>query len=109
MDKYRDKLKFYVLNYDWINHNVIKYNIFDNIRVYEETLKIIKQYNNNEMSFDDFVEELKGIISWQEACRREYEISVGDAFEKDMDKFEKWDCYMQFAPNAKMFAEYLLK
>jgi len=109
MDKYRDKLKFYVLRYDWNNNKVIRYNIFDNVRVYEETIKTIKRYDNNEMSFDDFVEELKGIVAWQEAYRREYEVSIGDAFEENVNKLEKWDCYMQFELNARMFAEWLIK
>ena len=38
----QDKLHFYVLNYDFNNHKVIHYNIFNNIRVHEYTLKLIK-------------------------------------------------------------------
>ena len=34
----------------------------------------------------------------------EYEISVGDIFEKDCNKLEKWDCYMQTKPNIPMIA-----
>ena len=34
----------------------------------------------------------------------EYEISVGDAFEKDCNKLEKWDCYAQAKPNIPMIA-----
>jgi hypothetical protein len=39
---------------------------------------------------------------WQEWSRVEYEISVGDAFEDDLDNFEKWDCYQQCVPNIPM-------
>ena len=31
-------------------------------------------------------------------------MSVGDAFEKDCKKLEKWDCYGQAKPNMKMIA-----
>lgn len=104
----KDKLQFYVLNYNYNEKKVIHYNIFNNIHVYNSTLKLINDYYNNKYSFDEFVNELIGIVRWQEWGRREYEISVGDAFETDIDKFEKWDCFEQFEPNARMFAHYLL-
>ena len=47
-------------------------------------------------------EKIKSLIAWQEWARREYEISVGDAFEDDLSKFEKWDCYRQCEPNIPM-------
>lgn len=103
-----DKLKFYVLNYDFNTKKVVQFNIFDNIHVYESTLNLIDQYNKGKYSFEEFVEELIKIVQWQEWSRREYEISVGDAFETDINKFEKVDCFQQFKPNAEMFAHYLL-
>ena len=103
-----NKLQFYVLNYDFNKRQIVHYNIFNNIHVYESTLELIKDYNDNKYSFDEFVKELINIVKWQEWSRREYEISVGDAFEEDLDKFEKWDCFEQFKPNAEMFAHYLL-
>lgn len=108
MNKIEDRLQFYVLNYDFNNHKVVNYNIFNNIHVYESTLKLIKDYRKKKYSFEEFVEELIKIVQWQEWSRREYEISVGDAFETDLNKFEKWDCFKQFKPNAEMFAHYLL-
>lgn len=48
------------------------------------------------------VEEIDRTIAWQERGRREYECSVGDAFETDYEKLEKWDCYGQAKPNMKM-------
>lgn len=104
----QDKLHFYVLNYDFNKKKVVLYNIFNNIHVYESTLKLIDQYNKEKYVFEEFVEELIKIVQWQEWSRREYEISVGDAFETDIDKFEKWDCFEQFKPNAEIFAHYLL-
>lgn len=104
----QDKLKFYVLNYDFNKKKVVHFNIFNNIHVYESTLELIKDYNDKKYSFDEFVKELINIVKWQEWSRRQYEISVGDAFETNLDKFEKWDCFKQFEPNAEMFAHYLL-
>ena len=104
-----EKLEFYVLNYDFNKKKVVHYNIFNNVRVREATIELIdKFYDDDLMSFDDFVEELINIVKWQEWSRREYEISVGDAFEKDLNRFEKWDCFQQFEPNAEVFAHYLL-
>lgn len=104
----QDKLHFYVLNYDFNKKKVVLFNIFDNIHVYEATLQLVDDYNDNKYSFEEFVNELIKIVQWQEWGRREYEISVGDAFETNLEKFEKWDCFEQFKPNAEMFAHYLL-
>ena len=104
----QDKLHFYVLNYDANKNKVVSYNIFDNVHVYEATLQLIDDYNDGGCSFEEFVNELINIVRWQEWGRREYEISVGDAFETNLEKFEKWDCFEQFKPNAEMFAHYLL-
>ena len=104
----QNKLQFFVLNYDFNKKQIVHYNIFNNIRVYESTLQLIEDYHNKKYSFDEFVDKLLKIVQWQEWGRREYEISVGDAFETDLDKFEKWDCFEQFKPNAEMFAHYLL-
>lgn len=107
--KLEDRLKFYVLNYDFNRKKIINYNIFNNIRVKQSTIDLVKQYKSNKInSFDEFVEELKHIVQWQEWSRREYEISVSDAFTTDLDKYEKWDCYSQFEPNAEIVAHYIL-
>ena len=41
----------------------------------------------------------------QQWSLREYEISVGDAFETNIDKFEKWDCYKQTEPNMEIITQ----
>jgi len=116
----KPKFEFYVLNYDPNAKKVINYNIFNNSIVYEETLKEIKKYCNNldkyyyvihlsngdsfSYGFKGFCEALSRIIKHQEWSRREYEIFVGDAFEDDIRKLEKWDCWYQAAPNIKIIA-----
>ena len=105
-----------MLNYDHNKQKVEPFNIFRNIHVQEYTEKTIRKYVRNPKKFtyksfdgkeeiygfDALVKEIDSIIRWQEWSRREYEVSVGDAFEKDCKKLEKWDCYGQAKPNMKM-------
>lgn len=113
--------KYYVLNYNMNSHKVECFNIFDNISLSEATEKLVRKYlkapNKFEYTersfsqpqpiihgFDGFCKALESLIMWQEWGRREYEISVGDAFETDCSKLEKWDCYGQCKPNIPMIA-----
>ena len=117
------QFEFYVLNYDFNKKKVVNYNIFNNIHVQEWTEKAVRKYlrspknykyvvqHKNDFlgreeiavyGFDALVKEIDSIIAWQEYGRREYECSVGDAFETDCEKLEKWDCYGQAKPNMKM-------
>lgn len=119
------QFEFYVLNYDFNKRKVVNYNIFNNIRVQEWTEKEVRkylrapkkykhivQYENKFLGreeiaiygFDALVEEIDSIIKWCEWSKREYEISVGDAFETDINKLEKWDTYSQAHPNAEIIA-----
>ena len=113
------RFEFYVLNYDCNKKKVINYNIFNNILVQERAEKAVKKYlrspknftytpyNKNEKTlygFDALVKELDRTIAWQELGRREYEISVGDAFTTDCNKLEKIDCYYQSKPNMEIIA-----
>lgn len=85
--------EFYVLNYDVNLKKVVRFNIFNNINVQQETEKEIKKYlrspssykyeaRNNSVyyGFEALCKEINGIIKWQEWGRTEYEISVSDAF-----------------------------
>ncbi len=112
------QFEFYVLNYNWNKKCVENFNIFNNINlndaVEKEVCKYLKSpkkyyytkhglyYNKYIYGFDGLCETIKSLIMWQEWARREYEISVGDAFEKDIDNLEKWDCYQQCVPNIPM-------
>lgn len=125
MRKGSDSLQFeyYVLNYDCNKKKVIPFNIFRNINVQEYTEREVRKYlrspkNYTYKSFnekeeiyglDALVKEIDHIIKWQEWGRREYEVSVGDAFETDCEKLEKWDCYGQAAPNMKMITHEVIR
>lgn len=103
-----DKVEFafYVLNYDFNAEKVVNFNIFDNWPLNDNVLSLTKKHLRNKKKFpwDQYVEEVRRSIQWQEWSRREYEISVGDAFETDIEKYEKWDCYAQALPNIEIIA-----
>lgn len=94
--------EFYVLNYDFNAKKIINFNIFQNWLVVENTTEAVEKYLRKEMKIEELREEIRQIIAWQERGRREYEISVGDAFETNCDKLEKWDCYAQALPNINL-------
>ena len=52
---------------------------------------------------------MDSIIRCEEWSRRQYEISVSDAFETDIDNLEKWDCYMQAKPNLEIIAREVIR
>lgn len=117
------KLEFYVLNYNFNEKKVEMFNIFRNIKLAEGVEEEVKRYLKDEKNYTaEFLDEekskLKGyealktridkLIQWQEWGRREYEISVGDAFETDCSKLEKWDCYSQAHANIDVITKYCI-
>ena len=119
------QFEYFVLNYDCNAKKIVPFNIFRNIHVQEwsekevrkylrapKKYKHIVQYENDFLGreeiavygFDALVKEIDSIIKWCEWSKREYEISVGDAFETDINKLEKWDTYSQAHPNAEIIA-----
>ena len=124
------RFEYYVLNYDTNKKKVINYNIFNNINVQEHTEKAVKkylrapkkykhivQYKNDFLGreeiavygFDALVEEIDRTIAWQERGRCEYECSVGDAFETDINNYEKWDTYSQAKPNMAIITHEVIR
>ena len=111
------QFEYYVLNYNPNAKKIEPFNIFRNCYVQEYTEKAIKKYLRSPKNykyerygedtlygFEGLCKEIERIIQWQEWSRREYEIYVGDSFEKDCNKLEKWDCYMQAKSNIPMIA-----
>ena len=111
------KFEFYVLNYNFNSKKVENFNIFNNASLNDAVEKEVRKYLRSPSKyryfkhgfwvgeyeyiygFEGLCNAIKSLIMWQEWSRREYEISVGDAFEDDLNKFEKWDCYKQCIPN----------
>ena len=109
------QFEYYVLNYNPNTKKIEPFNIFRNCYVQEYTEKAIKKYLRSPKNykyerygedtlygFEGLCQEIERIIQWKEWSRCEYEISVGDIFEKDCNKLEKWDCYMQAKSNIPM-------
>ena len=145
------QFEYFVLNYDCNAKKIVPFNIFRNIHVQEWTEKAVRKYLRSPKNFtyksfdgqeilhgfDALVKELDGIIAWQERGRREYEVSVGDAFiteirdivrevergnltndnlydelkktEQHNSKLEKWDAYLQAKPNMAIIAREVLR
>ena len=124
------QFEYYVLNYDTNKKKVVSYNIFNNINVQECTEKEVRkylrapkkykhivQYENKFLGreeiaiygFDALVKEIDRTIAWGEYGRREYEISVADAYETDCEKLEKWDTYSQAKPNMTIIAHEVIR
>ena len=108
------QFEYYVLNYDFNKKKVETFNIFRNIYLNAATEKSVKKYLRSPKNykyetfdknkkviygFDALCKEIESLIRWQEWGRSEYEIGVGYAFEDDIQKLEKWDCYQQCKPN----------
>lgn len=106
------KLQFewYVLNENFNhNHSIEPFNIFNNIRVNEETNKLCVKYKKDKMSFEEFTGKLDNIIKWEEWSRCEYEIVVGSLFAHEEKDLKKIDCYEQALSNIKIIAKYVLE
>ena len=124
------QFEYYVLNYDCNANKIVPFNIFRNILVQEWTEKEVRkylrapkkykhivQYENKFLGreeiaiygFDALVEEIDRTIAWQERGRCEYECSVGDAFETDINNYEKWDTYSQAKPNMVIIAHEVIR
>ena len=124
------QFEYYVLNYDTNKKKVENFNIFRNCLVQEHIEKAVRKYlrspknykhiiqHKNDFlgreeivvyGFDALVKEIDSIIAWQERGRREYEVSVGDAFETDINNYEKWDTYSQAKPNMVIIAHEVIR
>ena len=97
-------MEWYVLNYDFNKKQIVKFNIFNNIKFYSGVKELLENYTD----IDDFVSGLTSLLRYCFWCKREYEISVGDAFENDLDKYVKLDIFEQVIPNVKVLAYYII-
>ena len=98
-------MKWYVLNYSWNDKTVKPFNIFSSSRFCKCLNKSLKGF----ITMDDFKEELRKDLMFAFWSKREYEISVGDLYEKDLDKYQRFDVYEQVLPNLDILAEYIVE
>lgn len=109
MRKYN--FEWYVLNENPSTRKIEPFNIFDNIRLYEATVELCdkwKESSDMNMTWEDFVEELRRLIQWQEWSRREYEIMVAPLWGEDKNEWRKIDCYTQAELNIDKVARYVI-
>lgn len=99
-----ENLEWYVMNYDFNKRTLEDFNIFRSSRLVEGVKELLDSY----ITFEDFVEKLDGKLRYAFWSKREYEIFVGDAFETDLDKYEKIDVYSQVKPNIRILAQYII-
>lgn len=107
----RPKFEFYVVHWDPNAKKGVMWNIFNNIHVYESAYELTARHVRNKKKYprEKYEEDLLHTIQWQEWSRCEYEIMVGDLFETDPNKFEKWDAYKQTIPNIEFIADMCIK
>ena len=91
-------MEWYVLNYNFNTKRIENYNIFRNIRFTEFLPQYVNGYEQGTLTYDQL----------KEAVRREYEIFVGDAFETNLNNYEKIDVYRQVLPNLETLVKYIL-
>lgn len=101
-------MNWYVLNYDFNKKQVVDFNIFNNWRFAEAVEEAVDIYYKQNLTIEDLIEKIDSVAKWQFWSRREYEISVGDLFEQDLDKYEKIDVYRQIAKNIENLTIYVL-
>ena len=97
-------MQWFVLNYDFNSKKVVDYNIFNNIKFSRGVNELVEKYDGD---FKDFVLNLNSLAKYCFWSKREYEISVGDLFEQDINAYEKIDVYDQILPNIEVLADYI--
>ena len=105
--KYQDILKYYVVGYDFNENKVYRANIFSNVYVSQQTVKLIEQYLIDK-KFEEFHKSLTQIVKHEMWTRVQYELSVNEPFAKDLEKSEKIDFYYQFEKNSYQVARYII-
>ena len=95
-------MEWYVLNYDFNSKNAELYNIFNSSKFSDG----LKEINESNYDFDEFVEELDKLCRYCFWSKSEYEIYVTDAFHPEDQS--KIDVYDQLKPNMKVLAEYII-
>ena len=96
-------LEWNVIKYNINDKKLVKFNIFDHSRFYEDLKKLLEQHKEK----DQFAEELKKDLMYYFWCKAEYEVLISGLFSKNPNETEKIDIYDQIALNYDRFVNYI--
>lgn len=100
------EIKYYAMYYDFNAKEMNNTNV-----LHEGTLKRLQEMVKKGKIKDrmGFKECLRGEFMYRYWGKREWEISVGDLYEKDLNKYEKVDVYNQLEPNMDVITDYIIR
>lgn len=101
-------LEFYVLNYDWNKKKLYNFNIFNSSKFNDYVKSDFENYKMNGRNYEDFKEEVRKDLMSAFWSKREYELSIGDAFDTNLDNYEKIDAYSLIVPNLDILVKYII-
>lgn len=105
----KGKLEYNVLIHDFNSQKLKPFNIFTHRHIYNMAKKISEAYNKKLINRKEAKEILNGALKYALWARREYEISVGDAFETNLDKYKKIDAYYQSHMNIDVILNMVIR
>lgn len=98
------KLEWYVYVEDFNRRQMIKYNIFDHSRFFEDFEKYRKKYKDN---YDQFCKEIDMSLKYYFWSKCEWEIILSSWPSREDFKEEKIDVYDQIMLNKDIFFKYI--
>ena len=100
------EIKYYAMYYDFNARKIKRVNV-----IYEDTLKRLQDMVKKGKIKDrlQFRQCLRSEFMYRYWCKREWEISVGDLFEKDLNKYKKIDVYDQLEANLDVITDYIIR
>ena len=97
------QLSWNVFRYDFNSRKIVEFNIFDHIEFNKNIKNLLKICDSKET----FKEKLESELMYYFWSKREYEISLGDAFEDDCSRLIHKDVCEQVMLNIDRFTDYL--
>lgn len=100
------EIKYYVMHYDFNAKEIRKTNVIhgDILKSLQDMVKKGKIKDRLQLR-----EYLRVEFMYRYWCKREWEISVGDLYEKDLNKYEEIDVYDQLEANLDVITDYIIR
>lgn len=100
------EIKYYAMHYDFNAKEIRKTNV-----IHEDILKSLQEMVKKGKIKDriQFRECLRSEFMYRYWCKREWEISVGDLYEKDLNQYEEIDVYDQLEANLDVITDYIIR